>query len=110
RAIVRNGSFRFCANWRNSSTVRLRGWRLRLVAPRTVTSSIGFRCVGTSPRHMAGRSRRFYDFECRPESIGIAVESRAIRKLCSDRVPGTQEIQDVRVLLLPPLSRAVDFL
>jgi hypothetical protein len=53
RAIVRNGSFRCTMNLWNSATVRLRGLRLRFDEPLTVTSSIGLRCVGTSPRHIA---------------------------------------------------------
>jgi len=35
------------------NTGHLRGCRLRFVAPFTVTSSMGLRCVGTSPRHIA---------------------------------------------------------
>src|SRR2546427_1343576 len=44
-------------NFWNSSTVRLRGCFRRLVAPLTATSSIGFRCMGTSPCHTAKSHR-----------------------------------------------------
>src|SRR5439155_5316208 len=41
----------------NCSAVRLRGLRTRFDAPLILTSSIGLRCVGMSPRHMAKSHR-----------------------------------------------------
>lgn len=43
RAIVLNGSASSAISLRNSSTVRLRGCRVRFVAPLTTTNSIGLR-------------------------------------------------------------------
>jgi hypothetical protein len=53
RAIVLNGSFSYPLNCWNCSTVRLRGLRVRFVAPFTTTSSIGFRAICIAPHHMA---------------------------------------------------------
>src|SRR5438477_7855955 len=112
RAIVLNGSLSSVFNFWNSSTVRLRGFRIRFLAPFTTTSSIGFRAIGTAPDHMASSMSMYSMFRTWDLLFGESARLRflpgqgfqfAKQTSRSKECPSRQSLAFVSILLDRPL-------